>query len=172
MDYPEWTKAQLLLLFFWNRLQQAYDFGDSQLRLAVVRSGPYVGVHVVSLPTANVSDEIPELSRGGEAVAVFDRLRREELIHVGFGRQNPDNSETQPFLYGISTPGLIDIGKVPDPQARLAHAFAAASRAIQQDESIPEPQKPGALDAATKMSTLVNNSQMVTQAISQALAGG
>jgi len=65
MNYPEWTKSQLMLLLLWNKLQEAYDNGESELRLDVVRGGPYVGVRV-GVPAVNVSDEIPELSRPGD----------------------------------------------------------------------------------------------------------
>ncbi len=128
---------------------------------------------MVGPPTVNVSDEIPELSRGGEAVAVFDLLRREEFLHLGYGRkQNSDGADTAPILYNLSTKGRIDIGKVPDPQTRLAHALAAASRAIEQDQSIPESKRRDVLDAATKLSTLANNSQTFVQAIWQGLTSG
>src|SRR5919112_2376246 len=106
-NYPEWTRSQLMLLFLWNKLQEAFDQGESELNLLVVRGGDQAGVQAGYPDQVNVSDEIPELSRGGEAVAVFDRLWREGYIHVGFGSQNPTFHNTTPVLYGLSTEGLI-----------------------------------------------------------------
>jgi len=171
MNYPEWTKYQLMLLLLWNKLQEAYDNGDSELRLHVVRGGPYTGVHA-GTPAANVSDEIPELSRGGEAVSVFDRLRREGYLHVGFGRQNPTFTNTTPVLYGLSTAGLIDIGKFPDPDEKLAHAFEVAREVLARESGIPLEEKQDMLDTMTKVRTLLNNVGGLGKVVGQAVAQG
>jgi hypothetical protein len=76
-----------MLLRFWNKLQGAYDKGVAELNMQIVRGGDQAGVHVwvpvdetddvdpnIHSRRVNVSDEIPELTRGAEAVAVFDRL--------------------------------------------------------------------------------------------------
>ena len=65
--------------------------------MLIVRGGSEVGVYV-DVPVGpeypdpnrhsrrvNISNVISELSRGGEAVAVFERLRREEHIYVDLG---------------------------------------------------------------------------------------
>jgi hypothetical protein len=82
--YPDWTKAQLMLLLLWNKLQEAYDRGDSEVGLMIVRGSDEVGVYV-GTPRVSVSDEISELNRPGEAVAVFDRLWQEGYLHGASG---------------------------------------------------------------------------------------
>ena len=158
MNYPEWTKSQLMLLLFWNKLQEAFDRGRSELRLLVVRGEGQTrimfGDHT---DEGNVSDEIPELSRGGEAVAVYDRLRKEGYIHVDYWGVDPTNVVTQAALSGLSTKGLIDIGKFPDPDERLAHAFEVARGLVSQESGIPPDKKVEMLDTMSKMIGLFNN---------------
>ena len=43
-----------------------------------------------------VSDEIPELSRGGEAVSVFDRLFREGYVLMDFGNHCQNYCQSEP----------------------------------------------------------------------------
>jgi hypothetical protein len=86
-NYPEWTKEQLLLLLIWNKLQEAYDSGESELRVSISRGGDDTGVRLAySTMAINVSDEIPELKRGGEAVAVFESLRQGGYFYGDFPR--------------------------------------------------------------------------------------
>jgi hypothetical protein len=155
-NYPEWTKSQLMLLFLWNKLQEAFDQGESELNLLVVRGGDQAGIQVGNPHRVNVSDEIPELSRGGEAVAVFDRLWREGYIHMGFGDGSPTNTITTPALYSFSTAGLIDIGKFPDPDERMARAFERARDILAQESSIPPDKKKEMLDTISKVVGLFN----------------
>ncbi len=172
MSYPEWTKSQLLLLLLWNKLQEAYDEGESELRLFIRRGGPDAGVEVGYPEAFKVSDEIPELSRGGEAVSVFDRLFREGYVHVGFGSQNPSFEATTPVLYGLSSEGLIDIGKFPNPDERLAQAFAAARDLLAQEPSIPHDEKRDMLDTMEKVISLLNNVRGLGQVVGQKVAEG
>ncbi len=118
----------------------------------VVRDGDESGVHVGYPESVAVSDEIPELKRGGEAVAVFERLRRESYILGDFDSGSASTIET-PVLYGLSTKGMVDIGKFPDPDAK----FAAAYRAIEREPSIPESEKRDMLDTLEKTASLANN---------------
>ena len=92
-NYPEWTKEQLLLLLIWNKLQEAYDRGDSELRVMIRRGGEGTGVQLGYWNTVNVSDEITELRRGGEAVAVFESLRKEGYLHGSFEPGSPYTTE-------------------------------------------------------------------------------
>jgi hypothetical protein len=157
-----------MLLLLWNKLQEAYDNGESELRLHVVRGGPDTGVHA-GTPAVNVSDEIPELSRGGEAISVFDRLWRENYLHVSFGSQNPSFANTIPVLYGLSTEGMIDIGKFPNPDERLARAFEVARELLARESGIPPDEKQDMLDTMTKVTTLLNNVGGLGRAIAQGL---
>jgi len=158
VNYPEWTKSQLMLLLFWNKLQEAFDRGRSELRLLVVRGEGQTRIMFGDYTDeVNVSDEIPELSRGGEAVAVYDRLRKEGYIHVDYWGVDPTNEFTQAALSGLSTKGLIDIGKFPDPDERLARAFEQARNIVAQDSSIPPDEKQQMLDTMSKMIGLFNN---------------
>lgn len=131
--HPEWTKAQMLLLMFWNKLQEAFDNGESELQLVVARGGDQTGVYIgVGEQQKNVSDEIPELRRGGEAVSVFDRLWQERYLHASWGRDTPYNTIGTPLVTGLSTKGLVDIGKFPDPDQRLAAALEHVQRTIEE----------------------------------------
>src|SRR3954465_2955172 len=108
-NYPEWTKEQLLLLMIWNKLQEAYDSGESELRVMVVRAdGDNVGVQLgYSTMAVNVSEEIPELKRGGEAVAVFESRRQGGYLYGDFPRV-PQTVET-PIINRLSPRGLLAI---------------------------------------------------------------
>ena len=169
--YPEWTKEQLMLLLIWNKLQEAYDSGESELRVMVVRAdGDNTGVHLGYGPTrTNASDEIPELSRGGEAVAVFESLRQGGYFHGDFSIA-PKTIET-PVIYRLSHRGLLDIGKYPDPDKRLAAAIAATQRAIRQS-NIPEPEQRDMLDTLEKMASLANNVGGLARAFLEGLSQG
>ncbi len=169
MNYPEWTKSQLMLLLLWNKLQEAYDSGDSELRMMVVRGGDQMGLRVGGPPMENVSDKIAELSRPGEAIAVFDRLWREGYVHVDFGRRGPNVDVSTPILYSLSTEGLIDIGKFPDPDEKLAHAFEEARGLLAQESSIPPDEKQDMLDTMTKVVALLNDVRGLGQAVAQGL---
>jgi hypothetical protein len=78
-----------------------------------------------------------QLSRGGEAVSVFDWLRREGYIHVDFFGMDAMGALAQAALSGLSTKGLIEIGKFPDPDERLARAFERPRSTLTQDSSFP-----------------------------------
>lgn len=168
--YPEWTKSQLLLLLIWNKLQEAYDEGESELRVQINRSET-VGVYLGYPRTNDVSEEIAELERGGEAVAVFERLRKEGYVHGDFGTGGPSDIET-PVLYGLTAKGLTDIGKFPDPDARFAAAIAAAYRAIEREPSIPETEKRDMLDTLEKTASLANNVGGLTRAFFEGVIQG
>lgn len=165
MDYyPEWTKQQLMLLRFWNKLQGAYDKGVAELNMQIVRGGDQAGVHVwvpvdetddvdpnIHSRRVNVSDEIPELTRGAEAVAVFDRLWREKLIHANLG---PAGSAV---FYDLSNKGRVEIGKHPEQGLILAAAFQAVLSNIEQDTSTTDSQRQAWLPALAQMLTVLNN---------------
>ena len=150
MNYPEWTKSQLMLLLFWNKLQEAFDRGRSELRLLVVRGEGQTrimfGDHTDEV---NVSDEIPELSRGGEAVAVYDRLRKEGYIHVDYWGVDPTNALTQA--------AVLQALRIGGPDERLAHAFEVARGLVSQESGIPPDKKVEILDTMSKMIGLFNN---------------
>jgi hypothetical protein len=169
-DYPDWTKQLLMLLWFWNKLQEACESADrSALTISIVRGGSEVGV-CVDVPVVdtdpnihsrrvNVSDEIPELSRSGEAVAVFERLRLEKYIHAALGP-----SDSGIFL-DLSSKGRVEIGKFPEPGKRLAEAFEAVRQRIEQDRSLTENQRAERLDTLTKVVTLLNSSREIGQSV-------
>src|SRR5687768_13772560 len=166
--YPEWTKTQLLLLLLWNKLQEAYDEGDSELRVIIARGGPEAQFQV-GYPPVNVSYEVPELSRVGEAISVFDRLRKEGYVHIDFGRSGPNVDVATPVLYGLSSKGLVDIGKLPDPDEKLARAFEEAARLLEQEQSIPPEEKRDMLETISKVVALLNNVQGLGTAVAQGL---
>ena len=117
----------------------------------------------------NVSDEIPELSRGGEAVAVYDRLRTEGYIHVDYWGVDPTNEFTQAALSGLSTKGLIDVGKFPDPDERLARAFEQARNIVAQDSSIPPDEKQQMLDTVSKLVGILHSGAGLGQIVANNL---
>lgn len=181
-SYPEWTKQQLMLLWFWNRLQDAYRKGVGEFHVQLVRGGDQAGVHVwlpvdetddmdpnIHSRRVNVSDEIPEVGLGAEAVAVFERLRREQYVHANVGRAD------SAVFYDLTTKGRVDIGKFPEPGKRLAAAFEAVRRGIEHDTPATDPQRQAWLPALSQMSALLNNAPELGQKVSDALeraAGG
>lgn len=167
--YPEWTKQQLMLLLLWNKLREAYVRGGSELMLMVARGSGGAGLHMLTGERTNLADEIPELIGPGEAIAIFDRLRREGYIHVDYGRENPSAEVAVAVLHGLSIKGLLDIGKFPDPDERLAEAFMSARRLLEQDSSIPQDDKKDVLDTMSKTASLLNNVRGLGTAVMQYL---
>jgi hypothetical protein len=159
-----------MLLFLWNKLQEAFVQGRSELRLLVVRGGGQTRIMVGDhQKEVNVSDEIPELSLGGEAVAVYDRLRQEGYLHVDYFGMDPMEALRQAALTGLSTRGLIDIGKFPDPDERMARAFEEARGLVANDPSIPPDKKAEALDTMLKMIGLFNSTVGLGERVTRAL---
>jgi hypothetical protein len=173
-----------MLLWFWNRLQGMYDAGDrSSPDMMIIRAGGEVGVYVyvpvgagddvdpnVHSRRVNISDEIPELRRGAEAVAVFDRLRQEGYVRAILG-----NAGSAVF-HDLTGKGRVDIGKFPDPDRRLAEAFEAVRWRVEQDASLTTAQRADRLDSLTKVVTLLNNTaglgQQVLDQLSHRVGGG
>ena len=168
--YSDWTKQQLMLLWFWNRLQEAYEADDrSSLQVQLVRGGITWGgrpmdVHVwvplapgddvdpnVHSRRVSISHEIPELSRGAEAVAVFDRLVRGRYIDATV---EPSGAGV---FYDLTDKGRIDIGKFPDPDRRLIEAFEAAQRAVEHDGSLTAAERASRLEALSRIIGLLNS---------------
>jgi hypothetical protein len=42
-DYPEWTKAQRMLLLLWNKHQEAFDSGGGQVMMSINTNGTLNG---------------------------------------------------------------------------------------------------------------------------------
>lgn len=114
-----------------------------------VGPGEDVDPNVHSRPV-NVSDEIPELSRGAEAVAVFEQLYREGLIHATFGRVG------SVVFYNLSNEGRVQIGKFPEPGEKFAAALDAVRLSIEQDTSATDTQRQSRLSAVSQTVTLLN----------------
>lgn len=164
--YPELTKQQLMLLLIWNKLNEAYARGGSELLLTVMRVGEISGLDIETpLGKVNLSDEIPELVGTGEAIAILDRLQREGYIHTDLVSETPSIGISHIMLRGLSTKGLLDIGKFPDPDQKLAEAFLQARRMLEQESSIPEKDKRDMLDTMEKTTSLLNNGRGVGAAI-------
>jgi hypothetical protein len=68
-----------------------------------------------------------------------------------------------------STKGLIDIGKFPDPDERLAHAFEVARELVSQESGIPPDKKMEMLDTMSKMIGLFNNATGLGEAFARGL---
>lgn len=185
--YPDWTKQQLMLLWSWDKLQEAYDAGDrSSLRVQIDPGFPGIsgmGVHVwlpvdpeeegdpnVHSRRVNVSEEIPELSRGAEAVAVFEQLRREGLIAATIGRANSG------AFHDLSNEGRVQIGKFPEPGQKLAAALEAVLVSIEQDPTATDAQRQSRLSVVSQTATLLNTvpelGRKVARALEQMAGGG
>jgi hypothetical protein len=72
-------------------------------------------------------------------------------------------------LRGLSTKGLIDIGKFPNPDERMARAFERAARVLEQNQSIPPAEKRDMLDTISKTVTLLYQGQGLGQAVADGL---
>jgi hypothetical protein len=175
--YPEWTKQQLMLLWFWNKLQDAYGKGVTDLRVRIDRGGDQAGVYVwvpvdetedvdpnIHSRVVNVSDEIPELTRGAEAAAVFDRLWREELIHATLGQAG------SAVFYDLSNKGRVDIGKHPEQGRMLAAAFEEVLNDIKQDPSTTVSQRQSWLPTLVQVVTLLKNAPELGDEVLEVLA--
>lgn len=117
----------------------------------------------------NISEEIPELGLGAEAVAVFERLRREQYVHANVGRVD------DAIFYDLTSKGRVDIGKLPEPGRRLAEAFDAVLLDIEQDTPTTDPRRQTWLPALSQIAALLNNAPELGQKVSDALeraAGG
>jgi len=176
-----------MLLWFWNKIQEAYDAEDrSKLAVQLGRGGiAWAGIPMdvtVWLPVGpdepdpnvhsrevRISEEIPELSRGAEAVAVFDRL-----VRGGYVAATVDPSGLGSF-YDLTDKGRVDIGKFPEPGQKLAAALEAVLVSIEQDTSTTDEQRRSRLSAVVQTVTLLNTMPELGQKAANALerlAGG
>ncbi len=107
-----------------------------------------------------------------QAVNLFEQLVEEGYVSVGWLDKRSDRYPWyRAAPRSLSTKGLIEIGELPDPDARLAAALQATRRAIEQEPTIPEEEKRDMLDTLEKMASLANNVRGVAHAIIQGLGG-
>jgi hypothetical protein len=110
---------------------------------------------------------------GAQAINLFKQLYEEGYVYLNFLDTNIDG---YPWFraapQSLSTRGLLEIGELPDPDARLVAALAATRRAIEEEDSIPEEDKRDMLDTLEKVASLANNVRGVAQAIVQGLSQG
>ncbi len=77
-----------------------------------------------------------------QAVNLFEQLVEEGYVSVGWLDKRSDRYPwARAAPRSLSTKGLIEIGELPDPDARLAAALQATRRAIKQEPGIPEEEK-------------------------------
>lgn len=160
MEYPQLIKVRKMLSLFDTKQKEAFKAGLSSVNLQVQRGGRGLDSALdIKAPTPLVSvvDEIPELRSAGEAVAIFDRLYREDYIAVDFGRKGPSQFISMPAFLGLTIKGLQEIGEWPDPDEKFALALEQMRESVADNPEIPAEQKRDLLDTATKLSTLARN---------------
>ncbi len=154
--YPEQWKRERMLWFVHEWVQEHQTAEDFE---------PEINVREVQR-----WGEQQEGLNGSQAVNLFEQLVDEGYLSVGWLDKQIDG---YPWFRAaprsLSTKGLIEIGELPDPDARLAAALQATRRAIEQESSIPEEEKRDMLDTLEKMTSLANNVRGVAHAIIQGL---
>jgi hypothetical protein len=153
-----------MLLVLSNKLKEAHDRGQSQLMLFVRRGARNAGLSIAQ-PEFDLTEAVPDLRSGGEAVALFDRLWREGYISLEFGSPGPQNNT--PTFLGLTTKGLIEIAEWPDPDEWFTAALEAARDAVKDVSGIPEQKKRDLLDTLTKLIALANGVRGLGEAIAQ-----
>ena len=127
-----------------------------------VGEGENADPNIHSRPVS-ISDEITELSRGAEAVAVFDQLYREGLIHATLGKAD------SAVFHNLSNEGRVQIGKFPEPGKKLAAALDAVRLSIEQNTPATDAQRQSWLSALSQTATLLNTTPELGQKAADAL---
>src|SRR5215210_1304155 len=114
MDYPQQAKIRGMIELLFTELQKADDQGEAELRVTYSR-GENPGIY----PRSNTSPENNAAQRlgvsGGEAVRLFMYVCREGYVAPGYGSDLSSTFNDVPIDY-IAPAGLLEIGKLPDPQ--------------------------------------------------------
>ncbi len=127
-EYPEQWKRERMLWFVHEWIQEHQDALDFE---------PGISVREVQ-----GWGERQEGLNGSQAVNLFEQLVEEGYVSVGWLDKRSDRYPwARAAPRSLSTKGLIEIGELPDPDARLAAALQATRRAIKQEPGIPEEEK-------------------------------
>ena len=125
--YPELSSRRHILHGINDQLEQAYEAGESILTLRL--------------------DEVPKLGEGIQLNQAKTNAMVKQLIDEGNLRARVNVApawmampSTITFL-SITDRGLSEIGVMPNPDQRLISAFQTLVDRVEEDPSIPEPQK-------------------------------
>lgn len=152
-QYPHAEKARRMIAFFDEQIEEAHRREQADVVLMMFRGESPVGVIVQDPEQLDVAEELG-LS-GGETVSLLRRLDAEGYLHLSYGRDGPESNVPVATVEYIPDKGLLEIGKLPQPDERLAAAFEAARDTLAADPGVPEPQKRPMLDTLDKTVTVL-----------------
>ena len=154
MDYPEQTKIHGMIELLYRELNKANEQGKATLEVEYMSVRDGVGVYIEGNKTTE--GDVSHLLGVSGATAL--KLFR-HVCHEGFVRVSPQSDLSRSYsivwVENISTPGLLEIGKVPDPKARLLSGLEAALRDVQQDPTLRPEEKEEKLNAGREAITFV-----------------
>ncbi len=145
IEYPTKAAQVRLLEIVQDQLDQAHEQGELRVLLTVDQ-------------VAALGDElgIPDAA----AVALFARLGNEGYFMAsGLDKPVSRGFERYPFFIvhvdSLTTRGLLEIGRLPDPAERLLHSLDALAAAIDERRDLEPEQKRLAKQAAAELKTFV-----------------
>lgn len=167
-EYPHAEKARRMITLFDAQLEEAHRCGQADVVLMMFRGEAPTGVVIREPQEIDVAEElgIP----GGEAISLLRRLDSEGYLRLSYGEDGPRSNIPVAAVEYIPDRGLMEIGKLPQPDERLAAAFEAARDAVAVDPSVPESRKRAALDTLDKTVTLLRTVQGLGDLVQRMLA--
>jgi hypothetical protein len=132
--YPELEHRRHILRAIYQRLEQAYNRGESVLILQ--------------------PDEVPELGEELGFVPAKTYAKVKELIDEGYLRARLAPGAFGQLRYSLLTVesltdrGLFEIGAIPDPRQRLIQGFEGTISEIEADPQLDEQEKRKRIDLA------------------------
>jgi hypothetical protein len=131
-SYPELDNRRHIIRAIYERLDQAYDRGESVLILQ--------------------PEEVPELGAELGFVPAKTYAKVKELIDEGYLRARLAPGHIGGLRYSLLTVesltdrGKLEIGAIPDPRQRLIQGFEGAIREIEADPTFDEQEKRKLMD--------------------------
>jgi hypothetical protein len=157
-DYPLLTDGQKMIRYFFDALETAQEKGEPDLVLLISRVPGEAGVYIMPAMFGERRDVAEELGLGGGAriVSLLRRLDDEGYMRLRYGSSGPDTDLPTATMEYIPDKGLIEIGRLPHPDERLAAALQRTRDAVEQSD---RPDKGSVLEALDKTITALRTAQ-------------
>ena len=147
-----------MIRYFFDALETAQEQGEPDLVLLISRVPGEAGVYIMPAMFGECRDVAEELGLGSGArvVSLLRRLDDEGYLRLRYGSSAPNIGLPTSTMEYIPDRGLIEIGRLPHPDERLAAALQRTRDAVEQSN---RPDKGSVLEALDKTITALRTAQ-------------